>query len=67
MVLFTSLFFTRMVDDTYVFQMSGIKNYSQKRQLLQGIKLLGGRYIGGSVSNVNVLSSFTQFFTLTVN
>jgi len=67
MILFTSLFFTRMVDDTYVFQMSGIKNYSQKRQLLQGIKLLGGRYIGGSVSNVNVLSSFTQFFTLTVN
>jgi len=59
MILFTSLFFTRMVDDKYVFQMSGIKNYSQKRQLLQGIKLLGGRYIGGSVSNVNVLSSFT--------
>lgn len=37
-----------MVDDKYIFQMSGIKSYSQKRQLLQGIKLLGGRYIGGS-------------------
>jgi len=59
MILFTSLFFTRMVDDKYVFQMSGIKNYSQKRQLLQGIRRLGGRYIGGSVSNVNVLSNFT--------
>ncbi|XP_077087768.1 SMC5-SMC6 complex localization factor protein 1 [Siphateles boraxobius] len=37
-----------MVDDKYIFQMSGIKSHSQKRQLLQGIRLLGGRYIGGS-------------------
>lgn len=39
-----------MVDEKYIFQMSGIKSHSQKRQLLQGIRLLGGKYIGGSVS-----------------
>ncbi|XP_016093760.1 SMC5-SMC6 complex localization factor protein 1 [Sinocyclocheilus grahami] len=38
-----------MVDNKYIFQMSGIKNHSQKRQLLQGIRKLGGAYIGGSV------------------
>ncbi|KAK9974380.1 hypothetical protein ABG768_022481 [Culter alburnus] len=37
-----------MVDEKYIFQMSGIKSHSQKRQLLQGIRLLGGKYIGGS-------------------
>ncbi|KAK2911727.1 hypothetical protein Q8A67_003860 [Cirrhinus molitorella] len=39
----------RMVDNKYIFQMSGIKNHSHKRQLLQGIRKLGGIYIGGSV------------------
>ncbi|XP_073696094.1 SMC5-SMC6 complex localization factor protein 1-like [Garra rufa] len=38
-----------MVDNKYIFQMSGIKNHFQKRQLLQSIRKLGGIYIGGSV------------------
>ncbi|XP_043096723.1 SMC5-SMC6 complex localization factor protein 1 isoform X2 [Puntigrus tetrazona] len=43
-----SVFSFRMVDNKYIFQMSGIKNHSQKRQLLQGIRKLGGLYFGGS-------------------
>lgn len=38
-----------MVDNTYVFQTSGFRNNSQKRLLLQGIKHLGGVYMGGSI------------------
>uniref|UniRef100_A0A8C1Z6E1 SMC5-SMC6 complex localization factor 1 n=1 Tax=Cyprinus carpio TaxID=7962 RepID=A0A8C1Z6E1_CYPCA len=38
-----------MMDNKYIFQMSGIKNHSQKRQLLHGIRKLGGIYLGGSV------------------
>ncbi|XP_026176480.1 SMC5-SMC6 complex localization factor protein 1 isoform X2 [Mastacembelus armatus] len=34
---------------THVFQISGIKVREKKRVLVQGIKQLGGRYIGGSV------------------
>ncbi|XP_029961313.1 SMC5-SMC6 complex localization factor protein 1 [Salarias fasciatus] len=33
----------------HVFQISGIKTQSKKRLLIQGIRQLGGRYIGGSV------------------
>lgn len=50
-----------MVDEKYIFQMSGIKSQFQKRQLLQGIRLLGGKYIGGSVS---ICTSITSFLTL---
>ncbi|XP_059403688.1 SMC5-SMC6 complex localization factor protein 1-like isoform X1 [Carassius carassius] len=46
-----TVFSFRMVGNKYIFQMSGIKNHSQKRQLLQGIRKLGGVYIGGSVYN----------------
>ncbi|TRY62489.1 hypothetical protein DNTS_026137 [Danionella cerebrum] len=38
-----------MVDNKYIFQISGIKDTPQKRKLLQGIKVLGGIYLGGSV------------------
>ncbi|XP_059406134.1 SMC5-SMC6 complex localization factor protein 1-like [Carassius carassius] len=38
-----------MMENKYIFQMSGIKNQSQKRQLLHGIRKLGGIYLGGSV------------------
>ncbi|XP_050931213.1 SMC5-SMC6 complex localization factor protein 1 isoform X2 [Lates calcarifer] len=34
---------------THVFQISGIKNPDKKRALIQGIKQLGGKYLGGSV------------------
>ncbi|XP_051981605.1 SMC5-SMC6 complex localization factor protein 1-like [Xyrauchen texanus] len=40
------------MDNKYIFQMSGIKNPTQKRELLQGIRWLGGMYIGGTVYKV---------------
>ncbi|XP_070761077.1 SMC5-SMC6 complex localization factor protein 1 [Enoplosus armatus] len=38
-----------MASYTHVFQISGIKIRDKKRVLVQGIKQLGGKYIGGSV------------------
>ncbi|XP_017546619.2 SMC5-SMC6 complex localization factor protein 1 isoform X1 [Pygocentrus nattereri] len=37
-----------MVGNKYVFQMTGVRNLQQKRELLQGIRRLRGKYIGGS-------------------
>lgn len=55
-----TVFSFRMVDNKYIFQMSGIKNHSQKRQLLQGIRKLGGVYIGGSVYNESTTHLIVQ-------
>ncbi|XP_076586290.1 SMC5-SMC6 complex localization factor protein 1 [Chaetodon auriga] len=39
----------QMASCTHVFQISGIKIPEKKRALVQGIRQLGGKYIGGSV------------------
>ena len=41
-----------MASSGRVLQISGIKTRTQKRKLVEGILLLGGKYIGGSVSKV---------------
>uniref|UniRef100_A0A4W4G0M5 BRCT domain-containing protein n=1 Tax=Electrophorus electricus TaxID=8005 RepID=A0A4W4G0M5_ELEEL len=37
-----------MTGNQYIFQVSGIKTLQMKGELLQGIKRLGGKYLGGS-------------------
>lgn len=38
-----------MASSKWVFQISGIKNRTEKRRVVRGIQKLGGKYIGGSV------------------
>ena len=41
-----------MASSKRVIQISGIKNRTQKQKVVEGIRSLGGKYIGGSVSKM---------------